>query len=170
MRPQLDLAWGRYWTRRIGSIRPTARINGQVFIGYPEHLTVGDHVRIGRGCYLFCLGGLSIGDNTQISRNVVIYTANHDYRGTAVPYDDQYECKPVRIGASVWVGMNVCIAPGVTVGDGAIIGMGTVIAADVPEGAIVVGARQRIVGTRDMSDFASKAERGRFFGQLWPEL
>ena len=168
--PQFERAWGRYCLRQVVQAAPTAKIHGRITIAYPDRLRIGEHVRIGRGCYFFCLGGLAIGDNTQISRNVTIYTASHDYRGNAIPYDDQYVLKPVMIGQSVWIGMNVSIAPGVTIGDGAIVGMGTTVATDVPAGAVVVGAKARIVAGRDMKKFRLLSEQARLFGRLWPDL
>ena len=37
--------------------------------------------------------------------------------------------------------------------DGAVIGMGTIVSGRVPKGAIVVGAKNRIVGFRDLNSF-----------------
>lgn len=118
-----------------------------------EQLILGDYVNIGENAHLFCKGGLKIGNNTQISRNVIIYTANHNIESSYIPYDASYIEKPVEIGESVWIGINVMITPGVKIGDGAVIGMGTVISKNVPAGAIVVGAEQRIVKYRNMNKF-----------------
>ena len=113
--------------------------------------------------------GLKIGSNTQISRNVTIYTANHRTSGNGIPYDDKYDFRPVNIGKSVWVGMNVSITPGSTIGDGAIIGMGTVVSGVVPKGAVVVNQKNRVVGYRDMDKFDELDEDQKYFGKLWPE-
>jgi acetyltransferase-like isoleucine patch superfamily enzyme len=166
---QLDRAWCIYWRRRIPQMAATAEIRGRISVANPERLVIGDYARIGKNCFLFCTGGLSIGANTQISRNVVIYTANHSYNSDAIPYNDSYDCKSVSIGHSVWIGMNACVTPGVTIGDGAIVGMGTVVSQDVPQGAVVVGAQARIVSTRDSRRFQELTETGRFFGRLWPD-
>ena len=64
--------------------------------------------------------------------------------------------------------MNVTITPGVTIGDGAIIGMGTTVSEDVPAGAIVVGAKQRIVKYRDMNIFRDLLKRERYLGKYFP--
>ncbi|MDO6635782.1 acyltransferase [Pseudoalteromonas carrageenovora] len=141
---------------------------GELLVAYRDRLKIGDNVRVGYGGYLFCIGGLTIGDNTQISRNVLIYTGNHDINGTAIPFDDTYVLKPVNIGNSVWIGMNVTITPGVNIGDGAVIGMGTVVSKDVAPGAIVVGAQQRVVKYRDMDDFYNKLGAERLYGKIWP--
>lgn len=51
----------------------------------------------------------------------------------------------VNIGNNVWIGDNACILGGVTIGNGVIIGANTVVNKDVPDYAIVVGAKQRII-------------------------
>jgi len=164
-----NMIYGERALRDVRDKGVNCRFYGPVEIHFPQNLHLGDNVRIGAGCFLFCRGGLTIGDNTQISRNVTIYTANHNIDGDAIPYDDTYVCKPVTIGKSVWIGMNVCITPGVTIGDGAIIGMGTVVSKDVPAGAVLVGAPSRVVRTRDMEKFRKLQDQGRFFSVLWPD-
>ncbi|OHB60791.1 MAG: hypothetical protein A2Y12_16105 [Planctomycetes bacterium GWF2_42_9] len=167
---EFDRACGRQQAMKLCNTGKDCRIHGQVIIRNPENLTIGDYVRIGRGCYFFCAGGLIVGNNTQISRYVTIYTGNHDTKGDAIPYNDSYVYKPVTIGHSVWIGMHVCIVPGVKIGDGAIIGMGTVVSKDVPPGAVLVGAPQRIVKTRNMEQFNKHHRNEKYFGKLWPDL
>lgn len=161
-------ARGEIELKKIKNKGDNCIFQGELLVAYRDNLKIGDNVRIGYGGYLFCIGGLTIGDNTQISRNVLIYTGNHDINGTAIPFDDTYVLKPVNIGNSVWIGMNVTITPGVNIGDGAVIGMGTVVSKDVPPGAIVVGAQQRVVKYRDMNDFHNKLDNKRFYGKIWP--
>ncbi len=161
--------YGRRVLKDVANKGSNCRFVGRVQIHDPDHLELGDNIRIGQDSFFYCKGGLTIGSNTQISRFVTIYTANHDIAGDAIPYDDTYVTKPVQIGKSVWIGMNVCITPGVTIGDGAIIGMGTVVSKDVPAGAIVVGAASRAVDERDMARFAQLDDAGRHFSKLWPE-
>lgn len=94
-----------------------------------------------------------IGKFTQISWNVSINPANHDYKRTTShpmlfakkfgflpddkPFYRQYdECV---IGNDVWIGCNSLIMGGVHIGDGAVIGAGARISHDVPPYAIVIG-------------------------------
>jgi len=113
--------------RKCSYVGANVKINGLVTITLPGNLILGNNVHIGDGSFFASGGGLIIGDNTHISRNVRIYTHNHNYEGAALPYDSSSNYKTVRIGKNVWIGANVCIIPGVTIGDGAIIGMGTVV-------------------------------------------
>jgi acetyltransferase-like isoleucine patch superfamily enzyme len=145
------------------------KFHGDVKVYYSDGLHLGDNIRVGFGSFFFALGGITIGSNTQISRNVVIYSANHSTDGEAIPYDDQYVLKPVTIGKSVWIGMNVMILPGVVIGDGAVIGMGAVISKDIDPGAIVVGSGQRAIKHRDLEKFKKLDELGKHFGDLWPD-
>lgn len=145
------------------------RIHGPITITGENQLSIGDYVRIGRGCYFHCVGGLTIGNNVQFSRNITIYTSTHDIESGAIPYDKNYVYKPVSIGNSVWVGMNVTIAPGTIIEDGAVIGMGTTVAGHIPKGAIVVGAKSRIIGYRDIEAFDLKDIQKKYFGLLYPD-
>lgn len=130
----------------------------------PHHLKLGDYVRIGEGSYLFCYGGLTIGDNTQISRDCTVYCANHQVEDDMLPYGEGYDLRPVTIGKSVWIGMNVTIVPGVHIGDGAIIGMGTIVSKNVAPGEVVVGSPQRSVKMRDMERFEDLTKERAYFG------
>jgi len=145
------------------------KFHGDVKVYYADGLTLHDNIRVGFGSFFFALGGITIGNNTQISRNVVIYSANHDTESEAIPYDNRYICKPVVIGKSVWIGMNVLILPGVEIGDGAIIGMGTIVTKNVKPGEIVVGSSQRSIRSRDLEKFKELESKGKLFAELWPE-
>ncbi len=167
--PQIKRAYGIYSINRIKNRGVGCIIYGRIYIQNPDKLVLGNYVRIGSGAFLHSLGGIKIGDNTQISRNLLIYSENHNMNSSEfIPYDNEYIYKPVVIGNSVWIGMNVTITPGVTIGDGAIIGMGTTVSEDVPAGAIVVGAKQRIVRYRDMDRFSELLKQERYFGKYFP--
>lgn len=107
---------------------------------------------------------MTIGDNTHISRNLTLYSYNHNYEGCALPYDNTTIEKSVVIGRNVWIGMDVKIAPGVTIGDGAIIGLGTVVSKDVPPLAIVAGQPLRIIKYRDKRHYDKLEESASYSG------
>jgi acetyltransferase-like isoleucine patch superfamily enzyme len=138
-------------------------LEGIINVVAPEKLFLGTNVHIGRGAYLNCLGRVSIGDYTIISRHATIYSYDHDFKsGDMLPFGPKTILKPVEIGRYVWIGMNVCIAPGTKIGDGAIIGLGAVVSGLVPENAICVNAKTRIVGYRDPKITADLAARKQF--------
>jgi acetyltransferase-like isoleucine patch superfamily enzyme len=162
-------AIGRACLYPVKAAPGSVRFHGRVWVSVPEKLLLGEYVRIGRGSFLNCEGGIAVGRNTQISRNVVVYSSGHNYEVAAIPYDDTYVLRPVEIGEHVWIGMNVCILPGVKIGDGAIIGMGSVISKDVPAGAIVVGSTQRFIRYRDLDTFHALDLSGEWFAKKWPD-
>lgn len=166
---KLDEAIGKYHLSLIKNKGINCRFHGKVSVYYDDGLNLGNHVRIGFNSFIFAMGGVTIGDNTQISRNVTIYSANHNVDGNLIPYDDSYICKPVIIGNSVWIGMNAQILPGVTIGDGAIIAMGAIITKDVKAGEVVVSNSQRVVKNRNMHRFIEKKEQELYFAKIWPQ-
>ncbi|MEO1052786.1 MAG: acyltransferase [Bacteroidota bacterium] len=137
------------------------RFRGKVLISKPQKTYIGNNVHIGDNAYLKTDGGLMIGDNVVLSRNVTIYTVNHNYQGEALPYDSSKVFKPVVIHDNVWIGMNVTIAPGVTIGEGAVIGIGAVVTKDIPELAIGGGNPCQIIKYRDQEHYQSLKENNK---------
>ena len=153
-----------YIKRQLGQCGVGVRIHGQFRISAPEQVRLGNNVHINANAFIRAEGGLTIGDNTHVSRNLTLYTVNHDYEGRRLPYDEELIAKPVQIGRNVWIGMNVSIAPGVTIGDGAVIAMGAVIARDVAPLTIVGGAPQRELKHRDPAHYAELEEKALYGG------
>lgn len=147
---------------RFESVGYGCRIEGAGTFLFSHRISLGAHVSLGRECYFQALGTISIGSYTHISRNVTIYSANHNMAGNLLPYDDTFVEKPVTIGDFVWIGMHVNIVPGVTIGDGAVIGLGTTVSQNVPPGAVVVGPAQRIVRSRDPETVARMIREDQF--------
>ncbi|MCT7528522.1 acyltransferase [Aliarcobacter cryaerophilus] len=135
---------------------------GWSFISGIENFKIGNNVTINAGAFIRAEGGLSIGDNCHIAKNLSIYTYNHNYEGELLPYDFSKKCKPVNIGKNVWIGRNANIAPGVNIGDGAIIGMGATVVSNVPPLAIVGGNPAKIIKYRD-KDHYDKLESNKLY-------
>ncbi len=159
--------------RRVQSaLRHKAKKVGEGVVFHPnlemfgaEGLSIGDNVHIGEGAYIRADGGLRIGSHTQISRRVIIYTHNHQYKGKRLPFDEELVCKPVEIGAYVWIGMGVTILAGAHIGDGAIIGAGCVIKGEVPKNAIVSrNDSQQIISYRDDAHVQALLKQEAFAG------
>ncbi len=129
------------------------RLNGKSSIAGHDKIVFGNNVHIGTNAYIRGEGGLKIGDNTHISRNLLLYTIDHNLEGKRLPGDEVLIEKPVYIGRNVSIGMNVNIAPGTTINDGCIIGMGVTLAGNIPEFAVVVGSPHRIVKYRDAEHY-----------------
>jgi len=131
-------------------------------ISCPQNMEVGENVHIGNNCYIRAEGSVCIGDNTHISRNLILYSLNHDYEGENLPYDEQFIYKPIRIGRNVWIGMNVCIVPGTVIGDGVIVGMGTVVSGEVPPYTIIGSQKWREIGKRDIKHYEKLNKQRRY--------
>lgn len=83
----------------------------------------------------------------------MIICQNHNYEGTAIPYDSTYISKDVIIGKCVWFGNKVTVVGNVTIGDGAIIAAGSVVVKDVPRCAIVGGNPAKVIKYRDIEHY-----------------
>jgi len=160
--PHFDRALGVVALRRVKKRGANCLFEGDGRIIDPDRMEIGDQVYLGRNFFVRASGGVSIGSNTHISRNVTIHTVNHNMAGDMLPYDRTDIAKPIVIGRFVWVGMNCSILPGVKIGDGAVVGMNSVITKDVAPGSIVVGASQRVVGHRDDEATAELVKQGKF--------
>ena len=112
-----------------------------VEIKYPEKITIGDSTRIGPNSTLGGYGGIKIGSNVVVSKNVLIESAGLDFKNNKVPY--KHKAMPIVIEDEVWIGANAIILGGVTLGKGSIIGAGAVVSKSLPENTIVVQASTR---------------------------
>jgi Acetyltransferase (isoleucine patch superfamily) len=123
------------------------------------HIDIGDRVMINDGTTLFCVNGITIGNDVMISwgctlidnnshsiisaeRLKDLVVARQEYEaGTLGNNTDWSTVKnaPIIIKDKVWIGFNSIIMKGVTIGEGAIIGAGSVVTKDVPDYAVVGG-------------------------------
>ncbi|MEL6494924.1 MAG: acyltransferase [Cyanobacteria bacterium J06623_7] len=142
-----------YLMTKLQSCGRGVHFHGRVKIIAPSKVNLANNVHLGNNAYLDGRGGITIGENTHISRNFVVHSASHDYQGTRLPYDDVYVYKPIVIGRNVWIGTNVVVIPGVTIGEGAIIGAGAVVSKSVPPLAIVGSQPLRVLKYRPQSHY-----------------
>jgi acetyltransferase-like isoleucine patch superfamily enzyme len=104
-------------------------------------LEIADGVTLSEHCRIDYSGGVRIGGDTLVSRNVSIETHDHGYDPHSKPV-----CRALIIGKNVWIGMNAMILANVgTIGDYAVIAAGSVVTKAVPENCIVAGAPARII-------------------------
>lgn len=112
----------------------------------PYLLKVGAGTVIGDNALLDAHNGLTLGNNVNLSSNVVIYTGQHDHRD---PYFRSKGGKrSVEIGDRAWLGSNVMVLPGVVIGEGAVCCGGAVVTKDVEPFTVVAGVPARKVGER----------------------
>jgi acetyltransferase-like isoleucine patch superfamily enzyme len=131
------------------------RIRERAKILARENFICGRNVWIGEGAVIDAMGGLEIGDNTQIGLNVMVWShSSHKQaiRGETGIGRDSIEYKRTRIGKNVFIAGPSVIGPGVTIGDGAIISPLSFVSRDLPDGAVFSPAR-------DSRELSAKVER-----------
>ncbi len=116
-----DAYWPVHWTSKVYN-------SNKVLVG------IDAYPGIMNGCYIQGIGGIKIGDYTQIAPNVVIVSANHDVYDTRIHIE-----KPVIIGKYCWLGAGSKIMPGVVLGDFTIVGAGAVVTKSFPDGYCILG-------------------------------
>ncbi|MGN1022402.1 MAG: DapH/DapD/GlmU-related protein [Lachnospiraceae bacterium] len=123
-----------------GTLPASVSILPPMQIDFPKQMQFGQHVFVNHSLTVMSIGGVTIGDGTQIGPGVAIVTDNHDL-------DDRMilRCRPVVIGKNVWIGAGAKIMPGVTIGDNAVIAGGAVVVKDVPADAIVGGNPAKLI-------------------------
>ncbi|WP_350289499.1 acyltransferase [uncultured Croceitalea sp.] len=142
---------------------PTLEIRGAHYIEFIEKLNIGEYCFINDGTYWSAKGGIEIGSNVIFGPQTVIWTYNHDYSGTHLPYGGDDILKKVTIGDNVWIGMKSIIMPGVNIGEGTIIGAGSVVTKNTSPGSIVGGNPAKIIGVRDMDKYEMKKLQQLFY-------
>jgi acetyltransferase-like isoleucine patch superfamily enzyme len=137
-----------FWTsvlRLFGAkIDHTAVLYGGFEIRSPRKLTIGANTCIGHRATLDARGGLTIGNNVNFSSEVMIWTAQHDYRDPLFGTD----FKPVIIGETAWLGPRCIILPGVTIGEGAVVAAGAVVTKDIDAYTVVGGVPAQKISDR----------------------
>jgi len=109
------------------------------------HIAIGNHCVIDRDCVLDGRGGITLGNNVNISPEVMILTAYHDPNSPDFAGIE----KPVVIEDYAWLATRALILPGVKVGRGAIVAAGAVVTKDVPPEVIVGGNPARFIRKRN---------------------
>ena len=117
----------------------------RVEVLYPRGLELGDRVAIGWFAELDARGGLSIGNDTNISSHVKMITGSHDVDDP----DYTADFKPIKVGHHCWIGTGAIILQGVTIGDGAVVAAGAVVTKDVPTGEVWGGVPAKFIKKRE---------------------
>ncbi|WP_445752793.1 acyltransferase [Polaribacter sp.] len=107
-------------------------------------------------------GDVIFGDNFHSGAECLLITSNHNYEGSAIPYDNTHICKKIVIEDNVWLGSRVTILGGVTIGEGAIVQACALVHKDVPKGAIVGGNPAIIIKYRNIENYDKLKSLGSF--------
>lgn len=126
---------------------------------FPGNVSVGEGTIIGDHIFIDGRAKITIGNNTDIASQVMIYNSEHDLSDPSFKAIEE----PVHIGNYCFIGPRVIVMPGVTIGDGAVVAGGAVVTKDVPAGSIVGGVPAKVIGERPLKKFTYKLGRPRLF-------
>ncbi|KAA8605391.1 galactoside O-acetyltransferase [Salipiger aestuarii] len=184
----------RHDNRPYAVVGERSDVNGTfVFERGAGQIRVGSGSSIGGGCLLICTqpGGITVGDNTMLSWDVVVMDSNAHSLDLTMRENDADDWRigvvqgrmgafkswhdvtsaPVTIGSGVWIGFGSLIMKGVTIGDGAVVASHSVVTKDVPPYAVAGGNPAKILSRRDEILAAKEArDAARFPPQRIPEV
>ncbi len=104
-----------------------------------ENLTIKNFVTIGPHSALGAKASISIGNHVRIGRGVLIETGGLE-TDAKPPY--QHRARPIVIGDGVVIYANAIVLGGVTIGEYSIISAGCVVNKDVPPYTVVAQSRR----------------------------
>jgi acetyltransferase-like isoleucine patch superfamily enzyme len=154
--------WRRFALRRLAG----AELGRDVSIARGVRLTVRRELRIGdrsiinAGVLLDARGGLSIGEDTNISPGVNLLTADHDPRSPGFAG----RRRGVVVGRRSWIASHATVLPGTTIGDGSVVAAGAVVHGDVAPWTIVGGNPAKPIAERPRDAQQRLSPYHRFFG------
>lgn len=131
----------RAWGAEIGH---GATIYHGIEVRAARKLRIGARSSIGNGVVLDARGGLDIDADVNISSQVQIWTAQHDWRSD----DFAYKAAPVVIGRRAWLSARATVLPGVSIGAAAVVAAGAVVSRDVSAHALVGGVPAKVIAER----------------------
>ena len=114
-------------------------------ISKANKIAVGANSVIGHNVILDGRDGIYIGNNVNISSEVMIWTKQHDYNDP----DFKIVGRKVIIEDYVWISARAIILPGVNIAKGAVIAAGSVVTKNVESFSIMAGVPAKRVGTRN---------------------
>ena len=136
---QLSYGGGLYIGKKL-----RMRANSRLIVREKGILQIGDNVFFNYGSVITCHKKIIIGNNVQISPNVLIYDHDHNFKVKDGLKNLDYTSSPVIIGNNVWIGANSVILRGTEIGDNSVIAAGSIVKGKIPKGTLVIQQRKSI--------------------------
>lgn len=123
-----------------------------------RNLTIGARTSVGDGAILDARGGLILGSDVNISTQVMIWTAQHDWQSA----DFKYQQAPVSVGDRAWIGPRSVILPGSIIGEGSVIAAGAVVRGEIAPYTLVGGIPAKFISDRPRNlDYRLPSPKGK---------
>lgn len=122
-----------YKVSKYARVCSTVRMSGNISISINSGSYIGDYTQLTGG-----EGNISIGQNCDISDQVIICTGTH-YVGDSSRRAGTGYGKSVMIGNGVWIGIGAIVLPGVKISDGCIVAAGSVVTSSFPPNTLIAG-------------------------------
>ena len=104
-------------------------------------ITIGDKVGIGPSNRVISRNEISIGPNTIMGPNVMIYDHDHKFDLNHGVYRTEYNVDSISIGSNCWIGAGTIILKGTHIGNNCLIGAGCIIKGEIPANSKVIQKR-----------------------------
>lgn len=129
------------------SFEKRIRIHGgsKIKVRKNAFLIIGSGTKINYNCQIICRYSISIGSNTELGPNVLIYDHDHDFRAIGGIGAKEYKVSPVKIGNNVWIGANSIVLRGVEIGDNAVIAAGSIVTKNVPPNSVFIQKKNSVI-------------------------
>lgn len=127
-------------------------------------IKVGSHVHIAVYTCLIGAGRIELGDFSNLSSRVSIYSSSDDFSGnsmTSPVIDDRFTNVthlPVSIGRHTIIGTGSAVMPGANIGEGVAVGALSLVKGNLEPLGIFAGCPARKVGTRTSGMLRMEAE------------
>jgi acetyltransferase-like isoleucine patch superfamily enzyme len=129
------------------------RFDDNVYLNYPENITIFDDVFIGKDTILNAFESIVIEKHVIIAASCKLITANHHFEDIKTHIKSQgYSLEPICIGEGSWLGYGAIILPGVTLGKGCVVAAGAVVTKSFAPYSILAGVPARLIKYRGDSD------------------
>lgn len=138
--PQVMYGFRSWLLRCFGAkIGKGVRIRPSMRTPYPWKLSIGDETWISDDVVLYTFAPITIGRDCVVSQRSYLCAGTHDYQRPTF----DLQASPIIIEDEAWLATDVFVAPGVTIGTGAVIGSRSSVYGDMPAQMICVGSPAR---------------------------
>jgi putative colanic acid biosynthesis acetyltransferase WcaF len=117
-----------------------------VSIFAPWQFSIGDDSSIGFNALIYNLGPITIGSRVTVSQRVHLCAGTHEYENPTLPLVKA----PITVKDEVWVCADSFVGPGVVLNEGAVVAAGAVVVRNVEAWNVVGGNPAKCIKIREI--------------------